>query len=169
MKTSLINHLNLSKVVHSRICIQCYKKLGLNVANPVFPIFTVRVSPFQKLFTDDWIWTGDFWSQKQQLCQLSNNHCPSCKPVLPVDTWLTEFRIDRISDWPNFGLTKFRIDRISDWPNPRGFTKGVHFVCLNRFVQIDRKPFGQSGSYGFTNWIQMAIFMKATQKLSTLL
>ena len=36
------------------------------------------------------------------------------------------------------------IDRILDWPNPHGFTKGVRFVCLNRYVQIDRKPFGQS-------------------------
>ena len=142
MKTSLINHLNLSKVVHSRICIQCYKKLGLNVANPVFPIFTVRVSPFQKLFTDDWIWTGDFWSQKQQLCQLSNNHCPSCKPVLPVDTWLTEFRIDQISDWPNFGLTKsawfykrgtfcmFKQVR-SDWP------KAIRSIRVLRFYQLN--------------------------------
>ena len=45
-----------------------------------------------------------------------------------VDTWLTEFLIDRISEWPN----------------PRGFTKGVRFVCLNRYIQIDQKPFGQS-------------------------
>ena len=36
------------------------------------------------------------------------------------------------------------IDRISDWPNPRGFTKGVRFVCLNRYIQVDQKPFGQS-------------------------
>ena len=36
------------------------------------------------------------------------------------------------------------IDRILDWPNPRGFTKGVRFVCLNRYVQVDQKPFGQS-------------------------
>ena len=36
------------------------------------------------------------------------------------------------------------IDRISDWPNPRGFTKGVRFVCLNKYVQVDQKPFGQS-------------------------
>ena len=32
------------------------------------------------------------------------------------------------------------IDRISDWPNPHGFTKGVCFVCLNRYVQVDQKP-----------------------------
>ena len=31
------------------------------------------------------------------------------------------------------------IDRISDWPNPRGFTKGVRFVCLNRYIQVDQK------------------------------
>ena len=36
------------------------------------------------------------------------------------------------------------IDRISDWPNPRGFTKGVLFVRLNRYVQVDQMPFGQS-------------------------
>ena len=36
------------------------------------------------------------------------------------------------------------IDRISDWPNPHGFTKGVRFVCLNRYIQVDQKPFGQS-------------------------
>ena len=36
------------------------------------------------------------------------------------------------------------IDRISDWPNPRGFTKGVCFVCLNRYIQVNQKPFGQS-------------------------
>ena len=36
------------------------------------------------------------------------------------------------------------IDQISDWPNLHGFTKGVRFVCLNRYVQVDRKPFGQS-------------------------
>ena len=54
---------------------------------------------------------------------------------------------------PNHSLTptqksgRHLIDWISDWPNPRGFTKGVRFVCLNRYVQVDRKPFGQSGSY----------------------
>ena len=36
------------------------------------------------------------------------------------------------------------IDQISDWPNPHGFTKGVRFVCLNRYIQVDQKPFGQS-------------------------
>ena len=36
------------------------------------------------------------------------------------------------------------IDQIPDWPNPCGFTKGVCFECLNRYVQIDQKPFGQS-------------------------
>ena len=36
------------------------------------------------------------------------------------------------------------INWILDWPNPRGFTKGVRFVYLNRYVQVDRKPFGQS-------------------------
>ena len=36
------------------------------------------------------------------------------------------------------------IDRISDWLNPRGFTKGVLFVRLNRYVQVDQMPFGQS-------------------------
>ena len=40
-----------------------------------------------------------------------------------IDTWLTKFRIDRI--------------RVL-------FQKGVRFVCLNRYVQIDRKQFGQS-------------------------
>ena len=45
-----------------------------------------------------------------------------------------------------FGVTNGRhmIDRISDWPNLRGFTKGVCFVCLNRYNQVDWKPFGQS-------------------------
>ena len=47
--------------------------------------------------------------------------------------------------WAIFG--RHLIDRISDWPNLRGFTKGVCFLCLNRYVQVDRKPFGQSGSY----------------------
>ena len=50
--------------------------------------------------------------------------------------------------WPLWQTNKIcgrhLIDRISDWPNPRGFTKGVHFVCLYRYVQVDRKPFGQS-------------------------
>ena len=36
------------------------------------------------------------------------------------------------------------IDRISDCPNPRGFTKGVSFVCLNRYIQVNQKTFGQS-------------------------
>ena len=36
------------------------------------------------------------------------------------------------------------IDGISDWPNLHGFTKGVHFVCLNRYVEVDQKPFSQS-------------------------
>ena len=36
------------------------------------------------------------------------------------------------------------IDQILDWPNPLGFTKGVRFVCLNRYIPVDRKPFGQS-------------------------
>ena len=42
---------------------------------------------------------------------------------------------------------KHLIDQISDWPNLRGFIKGlcfVCFVCLNRYIQIDTKPFGQS-------------------------
>ena len=48
----------------------------------------------------------------------------------------------------NIGKTYFPgrhlIDRISDWPNPRGFTKGVRFVCLNRYIQVNQMPFGQS-------------------------
>ena len=51
-----------------------------------------------------------------------------------------------LSIWQNFQPTlailyairngRHLIDRISDWPNPRGFTKGVRFVCLNRYVQV---------------------------------
>ena len=49
------------------------------------------------------------------------------------------------SQWPIFiSNGRHLIDRISDWPNPRGFTKGVRFVCLNRYIQVDGKPFVQS-------------------------
>ena len=59
----------------------------------------------------------------------------------------------RKSIFPKF-LGRPLIDRILDWPNPRGFKKGVHFVCLNRYVQVDQThlvnpKFGQSGSYEF--------------------
>ena len=43
-----------------------------------------------------------------------------------------------------FAFGRHLIDQISDWPNPHGFTKGVRFVCLNRYIQVDQKPFGQS-------------------------
>ena len=50
--------------------------------------------------------------------------------------------------WPLWQTNKIcgrhLIDRISDWPNPRGFTKGVRFVCLNRYIQVNQKPFSQS-------------------------
>ena len=49
-----------------------------------------------------------------------------------------------ITCWSHYLNCRHLIDRISDWPNPRRFTKGVRFVCLNRYVQVDRKPFGQS-------------------------
>ena len=42
------------------------------------------------------------------------------------------------------GAGRHLIDRTACWPNPRGFAKGVRFVCLNRYVQVDLKPFGQS-------------------------
>ena len=47
-------------------------------------------------------------------------------------------------DRDNTYIGRHLIDRISDWPNPHGLTKGVRFVCLNRYVQVDQKPFGQS-------------------------
>ena len=56
------------------------------------------------------------------------------------------------------------IDRISDWPNPRGCTKGVRFVCLNRYIQIDWKPFGQSGSYGYFIQTKSSTFLELKSK-----
>ena len=56
-------------------------------------------------------------------------------PLHLVDTWLTEFRIDRILDWSNFGLTQFRIDPILDWPN-FGLTELAWFYKRGTFCMF---------------------------------
>ena len=43
----------------------------------------LTVNNFQNInFADDWIQTADLWYQKQQIYQLSHNHCPTCFTVL---------------------------------------------------------------------------------------
>ena len=53
----------------------------LKCANPglFFFIFVFSVQlivNIQYIFADDWIQTGDLWSRKRLLYQLSQNHCP---------------------------------------------------------------------------------------------
>ena len=81
--------------------------------------------------------------------QRSWNHCSH------LEHWN-----ENVSGWNGRPL----IDRISDWPNPRGFTKGVCFVWLNRYIQVDKKPFGQSGSYGWNTWLGKNKFNLISEK-----